>query len=90
MLIKGVVRDRAGRPVPEARVFFTAGPGSFPDMAAVTDEHGAFILTAPSSGDYTVQSQTDDGRAAHATVNVHADDDAQVEMRLSAEGPSQD
>jgi len=88
LLIEGVVRDRAGHPAPGARVFFTAGPGSFPDMAAVTDEHGRFILTAPSPGDYTVQSRADDGGAAQTTVTVQADD-AQVELRLSPGGPGQ-
>ncbi|MFG1997850.1 carboxypeptidase-like regulatory domain-containing protein [Spirillospora sp. NPDC048911] len=88
MLIEGVVRDRAGHPAPGARVFFTAGPGSFPDVAAVTDGDGRFVLTAPSPGDYTVQSQADDGQAARTTVTVRADD-TQVELRLSPEAPGQ-
>ena len=53
-LIAGTVRDSKGRPVAQARVFFTGGPEPIPDVAALTDELGAFTLSAPSPGEYSI------------------------------------
>jgi len=53
-LISGVVRDARGRPVPRARVYFTDGPAPLPEIAALTDESGAFTLTATAPGRYSI------------------------------------
>jgi hypothetical protein len=53
-LITGTVRDPKGRPVPQARVFFTGGPEPIPDIAALTNESGAFTLSAPGPGEYSI------------------------------------
>ncbi|MGH2613673.1 MAG: carboxypeptidase-like regulatory domain-containing protein [Thermomicrobiales bacterium] len=53
------VVDVEGHPVAGARVFFVSGPGSFPDIAALTDGNGSAVLTAPSPGAYSVQVVAD-------------------------------
>jgi hypothetical protein len=58
-LIAGVVRDSRGRPVAQARVYFTAGPGPIPDIAALTDDAGAFCLSVPQEGNYTLATSAD-------------------------------
>jgi hypothetical protein len=58
-LIACRVVDAEGHPVAGARVFFVGGPGSFPDIAALTDGDGAATLAAPTPGTYQVQVVAD-------------------------------
>ena len=58
-LISGTVVGHTGRPVAGARVYFVGGPGSFPDVAALTGDDGRFALSAPAAGTYEVQVQAD-------------------------------
>jgi hypothetical protein len=53
-IISGVVQDLHGKPIAQAPVYFTNGPVPLPDIAALTDEEGAFTLTAPTRGSYTI------------------------------------
>jgi len=66
--------DASGRPVGGARVYFASGPGSFPDMAALTGEDGSFALAAPSAGTYAVQVHADGFEQATASVSLKAGD----------------
>ena len=50
----GVVLDAAGRPVAQARVYFTASPGPTPDIAALTGSDGTFRMNAPRAGRYRI------------------------------------
>jgi len=68
--IFGIVRDPHGNPVAQARVYFTGGPGSWPDIAALTDSHGAFSLSAPSAGTYNIECVAEGFVPATATVAV--------------------
>ena len=45
--------------MPAARVSFVAGPTALPDIAALTDIRGAFTLSAPVPGAYTIQCVAD-------------------------------
>lgn len=58
-VIQGRVADASGKPLPEARVYFTAGPEPFPEIAAVTDARGIFRLTARSAGTYELGCAAD-------------------------------
>ena len=69
-VISGTVRGPDGKPAAEARVYFTAGPVAFPEIAAVTDNKGRFSLTAPAPGEYVVACAADDLTGQSRTVKV--------------------
>lgn len=68
--ITGTVLDPSRAPVAGARVYFVAGPVALPEIAALTDSAGAFSLSAPAPGDYTVGASADGFTNATATVTV--------------------
>lgn len=70
ILISGTVRGPNGKPVSGARCFFIEGPVAFPEVAAVTDDEGAFSLTAPAPGKWVVSCAADDLSGQTATVNA--------------------
>ena len=82
-VIAGVVRDAAGRPVPEARVDIVAGPGPFPDIAALTDAGGGFALAAPAPGTYEIEAAADGFRPTRESVAVAPGRPARVVLVLS-------
>ena len=82
-LISGEVRDPAGKPVAGARVYFTGGPGSFPDMAALTDARGKFSLSAPSDGEYRVACAADGFAALERSAKVGGGQAASVAFVLA-------
>lgn len=69
-LIEGRVVDAAGAPVPMASVYFVEGPVALPDIAALTGPDGAFRLSAPGAGAYTLGVRSDGHKPATATVEV--------------------
>jgi hypothetical protein len=81
-LISGTVRDAAGRPIAEARVYFASGPGSFPDIAALTDVRGTFSLAAPSPGSYEVECATEGYRTTRIGVTVAGGQSVRVDFTL--------
>jgi protocatechuate 3,4-dioxygenase beta subunit len=66
------VRDVEGNPVAGARVFFASGPGSYPDMAALTNDAGEAILAAPEPGTYEIQVAADGFAPETEAVTVAA------------------
>jgi hypothetical protein len=82
-VIRGVVVSADGRPVAGARVFFRAGPGSLPDIAALTGADGRFALTAPEQGTYAVEAAADDAEPVAASVVLSGEEStAEVTLRL--------
>ena len=81
-VISGVVRSPDGKPVANARVYFTSGPVPLPDIAAVTDKSGSFSLTAPAPGEYVVESATDTHRARSAKVKVKGGEQLRLNLKL--------
>lgn len=80
------MRGRNGKPVAQARVYFTAAPGPFPDVAALSDKQGAFILPAATApGVYRVACSADGYRTAEVEVTVKAGERASVELSLTPE-----
>ena len=69
-LVSGVVRDPGGKPVSDARVYFTAGPVALPDIAALTDSNGAYSLSVPAAGTYSIECVADGFAPESATVAV--------------------
>ncbi len=66
------VRDGAGNPIAGARVFFASGPGSYPDMAALTNDAGEAMLAAPEPGTYEIQVAADGFASQTETVTAAA------------------
>lgn len=81
-LISGRVLSAGGAPIAEARVYFVGGPGSFPDVAALTGEDGAFTLSAPTPGSYEVQGAADGFAPRTVEATVSAGEKASIEIAL--------
>ncbi len=81
-VITGVVVDRTGAGLAEARVFFIAGPAPLPDVAALTDDEGAFGLSAPMAGEYTIQCVADGYAPRSFQVSVANGQRVNIDCRL--------
>lgn len=84
-VISGVVRTARGRPVADARVYVTRSPVPLPDIAALTDEQGAFAFAVPAAGSYTLACSVEGQATLEATVTVPKDKGRRVavEFRLA-------
>lgn len=73
LLVKGTVLDTAGQPVGGARLMWLESPVAMPDVAALSQADGSFVLTVPVPGRYRLGCQTDAQGSAQAAVNVRPD-----------------
>lgn len=78
IVIEGLAINISNRPVAGARVYFTSGPGSLPDVAALTSDDGMFSLTAPRPGRYEIACSADGFETAKR--NVEAVDGKRVKI----------
>lgn len=69
-IVAGTVLDATGRPVAQARVYFSAAPGSVPDIAALSGPDGRFQLNAPRPGSYQVSASSDEHGSASVVVKI--------------------
>ncbi len=81
-VISGVVRDSHGNPLAQARVYFTNGPVPLPDIAALTNKDGAFSLSAPVAGSYTIACAAEGFAPTEVTVAIADSKEAHLEIRL--------
>jgi hypothetical protein len=81
-IIAGVVRDSRGRPVSQARVYFTAAPVALPDIAALTNEQGEFSLSAPTDGNYEVECAADGFSLASTKVMIKSSQETTLQIKL--------
>ena len=72
-LISGVVVDRDGRPLADARVAFSGGPVPLPDLAMLTDDQGQFTVAVPVHGTYEMTFTADPHPPQPQVVVVHED-----------------
>lgn len=79
-VISGEVRSPAGNAVADARVFIVDGPGPFPDVAALSDSHGGFSLSAPAEGTYTVMCVGENSAPVRVKVSVPLKKPLQIEL----------
>ena len=70
--LSGRVVDAAGRPVGGATVYVVRAPGPTPDIAALTDRDGRFVLAAPQPGRYEIGCRSEAHGSATAEVSVGA------------------
>ncbi|MDH3683630.1 MAG: carboxypeptidase-like regulatory domain-containing protein [Acidimicrobiia bacterium] len=85
-IVRGVVVDQTGQAVDEAAVSFVDGPGSWPDIAAMTGDDGRFALTAPIAGQYRLGVRADGYDLVEVAVAVGPEtgDGATVTVTLPA------
>jgi Carboxypeptidase regulatory-like domain len=81
-IISGTVRDRDGKPLAMARIYFTDGPQPLPEIAALTNDDGTFSLTAPQPGKYVIQCAADGFATKSVTVTVAQGKTAHVDIEL--------
>lgn len=81
-VISGVVRGPDGRPIANARVYFTSGPVPLPEIAAITDAKGEFSLTAPAPGDYVIEGTADEFKPRSSKVKVKGSAPVRLELPL--------
>ena len=81
-VISGIVHGPDGKPVSNARVYFTKGPVPLPEIAAVTDSRGEFSLTAPAPGEYVIESAADQFGSRSAKVKVKGGEPVRLNLKL--------
>ena len=84
-MISGKVVDTSRKAISDARVFFSAGPGYFPDIAALTNQKGEFSLPAPVEGLYTVEVAADGFRQKKIVVNISGELTSGLSVELEPE-----
>jgi Carboxypeptidase regulatory-like domain len=85
-LVRGTVKDGTGRPVEGAHVYFLGGPATFPDVAALTDARGGFVLAAPFPGSYRLGCRAEGFAVADRLVVAQTESPSPLEIVLSPEG----
>ncbi|MEO7270532.1 MAG: carboxypeptidase-like regulatory domain-containing protein [Vicinamibacterales bacterium] len=81
-IVSGVVRDSSGAPIEGARVMFADGPGSLPDVAALTGTDGGFTLSVPVAGTYRIQCVVEGRAPVAVAVTVAPGESRRVEVRV--------
>ena len=84
-IISGKVVDTSRKAISDARVFFSAGPGYFPDIAALTNQKGEFTLPAPVKGLYTVEVAADGFRQKQVAISIPAELTSEFSVELEPE-----
>jgi hypothetical protein len=84
-VISGVVRTARGRPVADARVYVKRSPVPLPDIAALTDEQGAFAFAVPAAGSYTLACSVEGQATREVTVSVPKDKGRRVAVEFRVE-----
>jgi len=80
-VIKGTVKTTDDEPVPEASVMVASGP-SHPDVAALTDDGGAFELGGLQSGRYVIEVNAAGYSPARGRVRVRDEGTTRVGITL--------
>ncbi len=70
-----------GRSVPEATVMIVEGHASHPDLAALTDEEGGFVLGGLDAGWYNLEARLGD-RVARHSVELAAGEQITIAFEL--------
>ncbi len=80
--IEGVVVSAAGAPVPGVTVMITTSDQPHPDIAAITDERGAFGFDGLAAGRYTFAAYRDGTEAGRAEVSIRRGDAGPVRIQI--------
>lgn len=72
--VKGKLVDQSGKPIRDAVIMIVSGPGSFNDIASVSNDTGEFkISNVVLPGNYVLQIQTN-GQQKRQEVNLQNQD----------------
>ena len=82
-VVSGRVVDEDESPVPRARVAFVSGPEPLPDIAAVTNDVGAFTLSARLTGVYELECFAEGFYPSRLRVKLSNGKTVQVTFRLT-------
>lgn len=82
LAIAGRVVDAQGIPVRGATVSIVRSPAGHADIAALTDQDGAFSLPAQDAGDYLLEARPRGAPPHRAHVFVSEAAAAEIEIRL--------
>jgi len=82
-VISGVVKDNNGNPISAARVSYVSGPVPLPDIAALTDNNGNFVVTAPVPGEYIIEIISERFIAQKVKVAIESNQKKHIEIILS-------
>jgi hypothetical protein len=82
-IISGTVSDAAGNPIAGARVLLVGGPVALPDIAALTNEEGEFMISVPVAGAYRIQCVADEYRPAEVDAVVEAGTNPKLDIRVT-------
>jgi hypothetical protein len=83
-VISGVVKDDSGNAISGARVSFTSGPVPLPDIAALTDNNGSFVISTPVPGEYTIEVVSELFIAKKVKVAIESNNQKKhIEINLS-------
>ena len=85
--IRGRVFDAQGRPVRGAAIYVESAPVALPDIAAASDDDGAFTLALPAVGRYTIGANAGGHGRASIDVDIqHPGEERRIEVHLHAQG----
>ena len=79
-VVRGTVLDGSGRGIAHVGVVAVAA-GNAAGLTAISDSAGAFLITLPAAGTYTLTA-THIGYASPAPVEVQVDRDEEVDVRI--------
>jgi carboxypeptidase family protein len=84
-VILGVVKDNDGNAISGARVSFITGPVPLPDIAALTDINGTFVLSAPLPGNYIIEVVSEQFIPKKVKIAVESNQEKHIEINLSSQ-----
>ncbi len=82
LTIAGAVTDEGGAPISDAVIAVTLAPVPMPDIAALTDTQGHFVMGAPEPGTYELLVNAPGYPQRRVTVEVDASTVASLSIEL--------
>ena len=78
--IRGRVVDGTGRAVAEATAFVVRAPGPVPDLAAMSNADGRFVIDGLAAGAYRLRAVGPDGGQGEADARASAPDELVIRL----------
>ena len=82
-MLKGVVQDDRGQPIPDAKVIIEMNGGTGRKFETKTDKKGSYIQIGLASGSYKVTAEKEKLGSAPATVSIRANTTQEANLMLA-------